>query len=62
MDILSFDPDHLARQEMIRHQMPFDSFGNSLVQISTGFIISIMGALGGLGWLMALSYHLEFSF
>ena len=57
MDILSFDPDHLARQEMLRHQMPFDSFANSLVQISSGFIISIMGALGGLG----LAFLLFFS-
>lgn len=51
MDILSFDPDHLARQEQLRHQLINDQFsGNSLVQISSGFIISIMGALGGLGY------------
>ncbi len=42
MDILSFDPHHMSRKEEIRHQLP-DSFGNGLLQVSSGFIVSIIG-------------------
>lgn len=44
MDLLSFDPDHLARQEELRHQMQ----QNGPLQITTSFFISLIGAVGGL--------------
>ena len=56
MDILSFDPYHLARQEQARHQVS-DSFGNGLLQVSSSFIISIMGAIGGLAEQPLQSVH-----
>jgi hypothetical protein len=43
MDILSFDPSHLARQEKLRHQSSM-----SILQVSSSFLITIMGAIGGL--------------
>ena len=61
MDILSFDPHHLARQEQLRHQFP-DSLGDSLLQISSGFLISIMGAIGGLAEQPIQSVHNSDSF
>lgn len=52
MEILSFDPDHLARQEKLRHQS-----SASLLQVSSSFIITIMGAIGGLAEQPLLSVH-----
>ena len=43
MDILSFDPSHLARQERLRHQQ-----STSILEVSSSFLITIMGAIGGL--------------
>lgn len=56
MDILSFDPHHMSRKEEIRHQPP-DSFGSGLLQVSSGFIISIIGAIGGLAEQPLQSMH-----
>lgn len=56
MDILSFDPHHMSRKEEIRHQPP-DSFGSGLLQVSSGFIISIIGAIGGLAEQPLQSVH-----
>ena len=47
LDALSCDPDHLARQETLRHQMP-SNFSSGVIQISSSFFISIIGAIGGL--------------
>ena len=47
LDILSCDPEHLARQEILRHQMP-SNFSTGVIQLSSSFFISIIGAIGGL--------------
>jgi vacuolar protein sorting-associated protein 13B len=50
MDVLSFDQNHLIRQDQIRHEIlsPQASSPNFLLNVSTSFIITIMGAIGGL--------------
>lgn len=55
MDILSFDPNHLMRQDQLRHQIlsPTGAGGDSgssnvILNVSSSFIITIMGAIGGL--------------
>lgn len=47
LDALSCDPDHLARQEILRHQTP-SNLRACVIQISSSFFISIIGAIGGL--------------
>ena len=56
MDLLSFDQQHQARQEQLRHQIP-ESFPNALLHVSTSFIISLMGAVGGLAEQPIQSVH-----
>ncbi|CAF0986900.1 unnamed protein product, partial [Brachionus calyciflorus] len=56
MDILSFDPHHLARQESFRHKTS-DSIGSGFLQVSSSFLISIMGAIGGLAEQPIQSVH-----
>ena len=56
MDILSFDQSHLARQDQMRHELSTSyalyhqqtSSPNFLLNISSSFVITIMGAIGGL--------------
>jgi vacuolar protein sorting-associated protein 13B len=54
MDVLSFDQNHLIRQDQIRHEMfspqalAHSNSPNFLLNVSTSFIITIMGAIGGL--------------
>lgn len=52
MDILSFDTNHLMRQDQLRHQIlspGSDTTGsNVILNVSSSFIITIMGAIGGL--------------
>ena len=56
MDILSFDPQHLARQDSFRHQHS-NSISTGLLQVSSSFLISIMGAIGGLAEQPIQSVH-----
>ena len=48
MDILSCDQFHMARQDQLRHHAAEASFGSGLLQVSSSFLITIMGAIGGL--------------
>jgi hypothetical protein len=54
MDILSFDQNHLIRQDQLRHELLSSNTGlapsgsNLLLNLSTSFMVTIMGAIGGL--------------
>jgi hypothetical protein len=60
MDILSMDPHHLARQENLRYSITTSSNQSTsmnLVKVTSGFILSIMGAIGGLAEQPIQSVH-----
>lgn len=48
---------NIERQEKLRHQSSTDSFGTGLLQVSSSFIITIMGAIGGLAEQPLQSVH-----
>ena len=48
MDLLSFDEFHIARQDQLRHHGSELTLGSGILQVSSSFLITIMGAIGGL--------------